>query len=262
MAGADVTIALGIPHTPWLPARVASMARLSDDLDVGEADMFRKFSDREPNHVWSAKLWTWGLECGASHLLQLQDDVIVMPRFWEALRAMIAAVPDRVIGLEAAHPAGRRLARQGYRWYTTADMLIGVGYVFPRALLEHFLHWRSTALRDGWEQEISEDTLIGLWALATRQRIFHPIPTIIDHDTTIASSYGNDAHAYRNPSVTWKDCVDASRAWRSCLAEVPHLGRFYQRTPAMAARWIRDWTTERHEVARSDVWRGEVADCR
>jgi hypothetical protein len=258
-----MTIALAIPHTAWIPERVESLERLREQLgihadelgfELDERDMrYREFTERAPNKVWSGQLWTWGLETGAGYVLQLQDDAEVAPDFWVQLHKILAAVPDQIIGLEAAHPRGKQLAHGGCTWYTTTDMLIGVGYVLPRAILAEFLEWRASSLHDGWV--IDEDMLIAVFAMCAGRRIWHPVPTIIDHDVTIASTYGHDAHVCRRPSVTWKD--------KPCPVDwtprgVPHMGRFYSHTPEIARRWVRGVTSPQLQRMRNDVWRGEV----
>lgn len=258
------SIAIAIPTTAdWMPERAASLARLREGLSpfppyVGAV---REFRDREPNREWSRKLWTWGLEVGADYLLQLQDDVIVAPRFWDHLSAMLAAVPDEIIGLEAAHPWGPRLAASGVRWYTTADMLIGVGYVIPHAVLDEFLRWRASELVDGWHAD--EDMLLCCFCMATGRRIWSPIPTVIDHDVELASNYGHENHTHRRPSVTWKDKpIPLADIGPSILAwtpnGTPHLGRFYDHTPALCRRIVRGFGEDQFWRAKRDVWRGEV----
>lgn len=261
------TIALAIPTcADWVPERAASLERLRGELgvnpwgapityDAAHVIAYGEFRDRAPNKVWSEQLWQWGYETGADYLLQLQDDVQASPRFWPQLRAMLEAVPDQVIGLEAAHPRGRQMAKAGVRWYTTADMLIGVGYVLPRAHLRQLLWWRAHQLIAGWS--LDEDMLIALYCMTGGYRIWHPIPTIIDHDTSLASNYGHENHVCRRPSVTWKD-VPAVTDWTP--RAVPHLGRFYAHTPAMAMRWVVGFGKDEYMAAVRDVWRGEVVD--
>jgi len=210
-----ISIALAVPHTDWIPERVESCARLTSalglnaygapvtDIPVTES---RLFSDRESNRVWSQKLFRWALDTGASHLLQIQDDAIVAPRFWPILRAMIEAQPDRIIGLEATHPLIPVQHRAGRRWYRD-QWLIGVGYVFPCAQLDHYVDW--CAINPERVDKTNEDSLISEWSHETGRYIWHPIPTIIDHDIGVPSTYGNDAHhefsMYRRPLVTWRD---------------------------------------------------------
>lgn len=234
-----ITFSLAISHTPWIEERVRSVHRLLEELgvlayededpDTGsliahgltcpDAIDVRLVSDRAPNDQWSERMWKRSAETDATHCLFLQDDVEVAPRFWAALRAIVETRPDDIIGLEVAHPIARPLAGEDVRLFTTADMLVGPGYVIPRDVLVEFLIWRAEKLRDGWrtaaggKPAITEDTMIGVFALTTGRRIVHPIPTIIDHDTSIPSTYGNDWHTNRRPHVTWKHAAAHEHAW-------------------------------------------------
>lgn len=200
-------------------------------------------------------MWQWAAGTQASHCIFLQDDARVSPSFWSELTAMVQAQPEAVIGLEVVHHAATALAAEGHRWFTTADCLVGVGYVVPRAKLTAFLSWRASELLDGWrtpgpngQPALTEDTLIAVWCLVTGERIWHPLPTIIDHDTEIASTYANDGHPNRRPLVRWDTdarapVLAAAAAWRTDVAP-PHVGRFYEATPHLARRWVRGVTEE------------------
>ena len=190
-------------------------------------------------------------ETGAGHLLQLQDDVIVDGQFWPNLRAMLAAVPDQIIGLESVHQASQMLYEAGHNWYTTNDGLIGVGYVIPRDVLRMFLEWRATMLRPEGYKHVSEDTLIDMFCLSTGRKVWHPIPTIIDHDTDLPSTYGNDSHTHRRPAMT---TVRGAKA-RDYSGRAHHLGRFYELTPRMCRRFVKGYHAEDMVRALSD--RGE-----
>lgn len=195
--------ALAIPHTPWIRHRVDSLDRLLVSLSrstKSSSDEVRFFTDREPNHVWSQKLWQWGHDTGADYLVQLQDDALVAPCFWGALDAMLTVVPDKVIGLHAVHPAAREAERAGFRWHR-ANWLYGVGYVIPKAILGELVAVRATASH---AELINEDEFIGRFCAYTKRDVWCPIPTIIDHDITHESTYGNDDHTHRRPAVTWR----------------------------------------------------------
>lgn len=248
----ELKLAVAISHTPWIPERVLSMKRLKSQLGIiGECDgvifdneilpndvdgWYFEMTDRAPNHVWSERMWTWATECGdATHAVFLQDDVTVGADFWKRLQAMISAAPDQIIGLEAAHPMCANLLRAGARWCTTTDGLIGVGYVMPIRVLKEFLAWRATKLLPKALEQISEDTLIDVFAMHTKRKIWHPVPTIIDHDIELKSTYGNDNHTNRRPTATWADFAklggDVGRLARPEFwtqdTPPPHLGRFY-----------------------------------
>jgi hypothetical protein len=229
-----MTICLAIPHTPWIPERVTTLANLTKTIAAHAP--FRLFTEREPNWSWSPKLWKWGVQTGCDYLLQLQDDTIVDPEFWAKLDKLIEAVPDQIIGLQTAHPVSRYLYQRGDSWCTTSDGLIGVGYLLPRKILMNFLEWRDT-LHATAVKAITEDTLIDVYCLVTGRKVWHPIPTIIDHDVSIPSTYGNDGHALRRPEVsTLKG--DKASSWK--LDGPPaHLGHFYGGTThRLAQQWI------------------------
>lgn len=195
-----ISFALAIPHCKWIPARVESFHRLTDV--VGPAQVF---DEQEPNWAWSAKLWEWGAKQDVTHVVQLQDDVIAAPNFWAVLRAMVTVVPDQIIGLQGAHPAFRQLARlEGKRWARSLAWMVGVGWVMPVGLLRPLLNYRST-LSDHVVMATNEDDMIGQYAVSSGQWIWHPIPTIVDHDTAVESTYANDHHMYRRATVTWRE---------------------------------------------------------
>jgi hypothetical protein len=181
----------------------------------------RVFDEREPNRVWAQKMWRWACATGATHLAQFQDDVFTCVRPWSKITAMVEAVPDQIIGLEQAHPMGPELAHKGHRWCRTRAWLIGPAYLFPLdpALpngLPTFLKWC-----DANPERVAaenEDTLVNRWAVEAGVDIWHPIPTCADHDTSVPSTYGNEAHSHRRPTVTWRGYPDgdleSAEYWR------------------------------------------------
>lgn len=218
------SIALCIPTTPWVPARRASMARLRAGIGVVQhedgvvgwdlpADLapehYRELTDRAPNDVWSVTMWKWMLETGADFCLTVQDDALTAPPpvFWGALRAMLTQIPKRhVLGLSGVHPMAREVARRNHRWYRTTSWVIGWAYGLWREDLEEFLKWRLSPQGDEMQKKIApngEDALMNIWVGGTGRDTWHPVPAIVDHDTSVGSSYDNDDHGHRRPWITW-----------------------------------------------------------
>lgn len=239
----DPTFALSVTHCSWIPARARSMARLRVALGIegascAGAEAYHEETGKAPWWVWSDNMWRWGADQGAaSHVVFLQDDAIAdgeLGSFWHVLSAIASARPDDVLSLHCLHPAAMTLARQGVRWASTADGLVGLGYVFPRKVLAEFLAWRPVNLRAGAMQELAEDSHINVWAVSTGRRILHPLPTVIDHDTSIAST--NFDQTAGRPRVLWTDgdvggwtIKDLSDPvfWKG---RCQHLGRQYAKT--------------------------------
>ena len=201
-----IRFALAIPTCArWMPERDASLRRLKQSLGF-RPQWYKEFDERESNRVWPTKLWRWGVETGASHILQLQDDVVTAPNFWPALRAMVEAQPTRVLGLHSNHPLASVQWKAGRRWYRDR-WVTGPAYLFPREKLVEFLDWCAKYPED--VEQYNEDSLISRWATLSKVDVWHPVPAITDHDLGVPSTYGNDAHhefsMYRRPPVTWRD---------------------------------------------------------
>ena len=213
------TIALGVPYTPWVPEREANMVKLRCLLGVGEliaacqggvcADFYREFTDRESNSAWSERMWKWQRETGAEWALSLQDDVQIPPYFWQALRAMLSAVPEdaHVIGLTAVHPLGREIARRGHRWYRTPGNVIGWAWAIRGPALARFLEFRERA--DEEFRRRTEDDQITQWCARVGIGAWHPVPTLVDQDTSIKSSTTwGDGQSLRRSSVNWRSYTE------------------------------------------------------
>lgn len=261
----DIRIALGLPHCPWDPHRTKSFARLRGQLGITansdtceHAHDVAVFADvgPQPNWVWSGKLWDWaaGLPsegpAAPTHLLQVQDDVVVAPAFWGILNAMLTAVPDQIISLFTIYPHAQQLSQMGARWMTTTDWMTGPAYVMPMADLRAFHVWRA-ALRPGAIQAVNEDTLLGLFCAATGRRVWNPLPAPVDHDASLPSNYGNDHAGNNRASYTWRQwspsdlhSMERPEFWvptnpvPGSSGIAPHFGRAYPFTPASFCRWV------------------------
>jgi hypothetical protein len=206
------SIALCIPHLPGIPKRDESFSRLRRALSEGTAVdrhvTYRILTEKEPNHVWAAKMRRFFIESGAEFCLTLQDDVLVSPRFWAELRAMLTHLPqgEAALGLSSVHPMQTEVYRQGLRWYATRAWLVGWAWGMWREDVIAYDAWcTDNAVRVA---RTNEDSMLNEWLIETGRTAWHPVPAICDHDTSIESTYANDAHVHRRPLITWRD-VDA-----------------------------------------------------
>ena len=292
-------LAVAIPTTAsWAPGRAGSLARLLADLGLspigpgvtvpvvpafGSIDCFIH-DNRSPRETWSETIWTWGSKSGATHFLQIQDDVRAAPGglFWRSMYAMIEARQNGIINLQSVHEASPGLAAERVTSYTCSEGMPGPCYEMDVPLLTEFLEWRRTKLRDGTLQRVTEDTLLALFCLDTQRRIWSPVPTVVDHPGEVGSTYGNDVglrqdlYATRQrPRVRWdnweqilgaatgqktveipnKDAVLSDpRFW---AGETRHLGRFYPMSiPALARIAVKGYSEEDEErdVADTGTW--------
>lgn len=203
------SFALAIPHTPWVEDRRKSLARLMHNIEVDtelHENVIKTFSDKEPSWAWSLRMWQWGqswAEQGVTHFVQLNDDAIVPDNFWEILAAMVAAKPEAIIGLQGAHPSLPSMSKLSYRWAKSCAWMVGVGYVIPMDDLRELLAFRKSS-PESLFKSMGEDDFISNWCIERQRYVYHPIPTIVDHDISLPSQYNNDFHKHRTATVTWR----------------------------------------------------------
>jgi len=213
-----ISLSIAVPHCPWIPERVESMAKIRQALfvqdkyewyaHVGQRIGFvayKEFRDREPHYEWNVKLWRWSVEQRASHCLFLADDTVLGPHAISIVLAMLEAVPDQPIGLSSQHPSAPSVLRSGHHWYRcVSPWLVGWAYLLPKPLLAAFLRWhsqQSPALLRG--NVSADDQLINMFLASIRCPTWHPLPTPFDHDLQIGSSLGHpiEAHGRREAST-------------------------------------------------------------
>lgn len=220
-------IALSITHAAHRPERVASLARLTEQLRprIGVLANYHIESGRMPHWEWSRRQWEWAAGCGgATHGLFLQDDVTVCEDFHGVTQRIAEAAGDRIVALHSNHAAAAKIRATGANWYTSSDGLVGTAYLLSLAQLRALLLFRERAIVD--VTEINEDTLIDLYAMATGQRIYHAIPSPIDHDTTLPSTWGADGDDLRRPIAGIEPGMGAID-W-TIPGNPPHVGRVYR----------------------------------
>jgi hypothetical protein len=159
-------------------------------------------------HVWAPAMWKRAVSLGKPYCLLLNDDLILPEWFWRDLELVIKARPDQVINLYNTHPVADFALSKGIRWLTSFDGLIGNAYVFPTEDLKDFLSWREEVLTFYGRRDLTEDQQINLWAMCKRRLVYHTVPALVDHETSIPSLYGNTQ--FRKPHVGPKD-LDGDR---------------------------------------------------
>jgi len=230
-----VTFGLGIPSCGEGKRGENATAVMKSALETECVTSLRAFTEKMPNWQWADTMWRWGEEVSfdATHFITIQDDVKLHPEFWGIVHNMVTHKPDKVICLQTAHPASIQLRAEGKSWMTTADGLVGVAYILPISLLKEFNEWRAGANQDFVKSQ-TEDTLLAFWCVLTGRRIWHPIPTPIQHDLSLESTYGNDSHAMRKTlagDVEGLGGYSDGMRWRDPGS---HIGRIHDFSPIFA----------------------------
>lgn len=197
-------IGMSVTHAAHLPQRRHSfqrlLAALSDDDSLPAGELWHVESERAPAHVWSMNQWTWGAAAeSADWICFLQDDALPCERFLRVLSAALASAKSDIVCLTHSGLLVDALSScraRGVHWMHSPDGLIGYGYAIRQSVLSTMLSWFEQWLVPGAREAIQgEDRHINLFAMATGIPIAHTLPALVDHDTSIDSTWDNPKHA-------------------------------------------------------------------
>ena len=201
---------LGIPTSAaFRPERRASLDRLRMQLGpwTNDASTYFEVADKCPHPDWSRRLWETGRDMTAgdptAQFVTIQDDVVVPDNFAAILQAIYSIWPDRIVSLFNVHPISRELARAGGKMYRSRAFVLGVGYSIPGSLMVEFCEFRKR--NDQAARMRSEDSFVALWAVETGRDIYHPMPSLVEHDLSMPSTWGADQHGNRSATVSFRD---------------------------------------------------------
>lgn len=263
----NVRVGLCVTHASFDPKRRESMDRLRRELHLGDAldgaasipifgrIPYREETERAPHHVWSKNQWAWGAEQDVDWVVFLQDDVLVAPDFWMRIESVLRDVMNyergSLLSLLTNHIGSRMAFVEGYAGYWTRDGLMGNGYAATPATLRRLLEWRELEIVPGTAERVSEDVLMNLFVLAEGQRVYTPLPGLIDHDLGVGTLHAHEHGANRRAYVRWDDedrRVPPKDPGEHARLAVD-LGRFYETAASMLPGAMLD-TSKALEIAR------------
>lgn len=236
-----IDLRVAIVHADHLEDRRASYARLRAAL--GETPTWARvtpITGKMPPREWAALAFEACL--GGTHGLVLQDDMMPCPDFWGVLRRTLEARPFDCLGLYCSHKGASQAYQDGLSWVTTCDGLIGGAYAAPASMFGELLsRWRD---RFRWQGH--EDTFIQTYLQSIGRFVYHPLPSLVDHDLSVEPTAGNPHHQ-TNP-----DLIRARVPWHDHPTPAPerlearHLGRLFN-----GAHWL--GIHNNHEPTLEDI---------
>jgi len=229
-----------ILYSPWLPGRSQSLLRIGSLLgDIRTHEC--KGSQRE------FMLSRWYAASNAAdaaketHVVMFDDDALFCPQHArERLDEIIKSKPREIIALHNPCVDSLEAMYAKEKWVTSDDATIGSGVIFPLSVFEEFLVWINNNLKEGAldaANQFGMDALYGMFAVCTKRLVYHPIPTIMDQDTKLVSSQGNEDTPGRNTVCNWRD----GPIPESYDDDGPHLhmGRWFPGLQALIEEWVK-----------------------
>lgn len=212
-------------HAAFAPERVPLFERVLADLQKQAAEydcpvLVHKDYEAKGSLGPFLKCMDLGLNAPGTHVVYMQDDLILPSYFVKELHRAIAAHPRELLCFFPNHPKAKEAAGKT-SWYTTPDGSVVMAGTFEKGVLKQFLEWRDTCLVA--PDVCRDDESVNLFAMATGRKIFKATVALVDHDTTVKSLMGNDAHEFRKPAVPPAE-MSGDDYWHSPPV---HLGRTY-----------------------------------
>lgn len=137
-----------------------------------------------------------------THVLVLQEDVVVCENFQKALAKVVKAKPHEPISLFLARLPGYaggqvfRTAKRGERWikaYPGDKFYPALAIIWPGKVARDFLAWSETARLPGHPNTASDDAVFGEWIRRTQATAWYTVPSLVDHPDQVESVIGRRA---------------------------------------------------------------------
>lgn len=167
------------------PGRAYLLPPLLEQLPGAEV-----VTDPDPDSAFPSP-WRTYREClarpapaGTSHLLVLQDDVLLCRRFLEVAAELARPEPVALfLGGAPAVSAGRasRAPRGSLVALVPAEFVPVVALLWPVEVAESFLAWCGEHRLPGDPAPRSDDAVVGRWARRTGQVVYAATPSLVEH---------------------------------------------------------------------------------
>ena len=134
---------------------------------------------------------------GSSHVLVLQDDVVVCRNLPRAVGEIAKAKPDDPVILFLSYLPRQLIAdvRKEMKWgggryvrCRSAKFWPVVAVLWPRSAAEHFMAWTETARLPGMPGPVgSDDAVFGEWGRRNQRTAWVTTPSLVEHPDEIES---------------------------------------------------------------------------
>ena len=169
------------------PARAALLPRLLESLAPLPTEVI---TDPDPDgrrNPWRCYQACLADPPDCTHLLILQDDVVVCRNFPAAVERIADANPDIPVSLflggrQFQTVRDARNSRGPYVLLRPHDPLPVVATLWPRQLAVDFLTWaQANPMATGRRDPRSDDAVAGVWKSRTRTSVLCTVPSLVEH---------------------------------------------------------------------------------
>jgi hypothetical protein len=179
------------------PSLIESLAPLPVELSIHESD---------PPSPWDGYRQALADPPDCTHLLLVQEDVVVCRNFPLAVKCIAEAKPDEPVCLFLSWlPTpivrdARQALKQGQRYIAarpSSKFCPVVAVLWPAAAIERFLIWAEAAKLPGHPGHVrSDDAVLGEWIRRKRETVWIALPSLVEHPDNVPSVKGRNNAAW------------------------------------------------------------------
>lgn len=199
------SIAIRILHAPGNPERDRMHAVLMRKLTQeginhpeihSVATVFGEIEHDVPpaqRNCWkyAKRSWEHGVQSGATHLCQLNDDVFPSDGFIDALAQVAKAIPYKLVGLfrDEQSPAALTAAVLGHRYFRSHGGVVGPAWIAPVSQVRRVLEYSDACMGDDF---IHDDVRWNLFHWSQNvKHLWFTTPSLVQHVGSSTSLMGH-----------------------------------------------------------------------
>lgn len=180
------------------------------------------WEDDARNGLWWNARRTWSAPCSTSHLLVMQDDILLCKNFTTIVDHLANLYPDSIISLYSNRKAGREAFTSGSRWFRLRDLTFGQALLMPVASVQPWLDWEAEFIDPACPHD---DARLGMYASHNDIDIHCTVPSLVQHSGAARSTVGHSDPRRRSPYFIGRILnpmdFDWTRGWPGRMATRP-----------------------------------------
>lgn len=176
-------IILGVPSRKQFINSMLSSLPNSTSLQI----------DAQPDGtIWKNAKKAWSKITNCSHILVLQDDLLIPPNFNVIVDKIINLLPNNIISLYSP----RHIKYFPDSHWTTSNRVTGQALLMPTNFSRQWLRWCDKYCLPSQKKGLSDgdDIRLGAWMHATNKIAWYPSPSVVQHIGVESSVFSMHMH--------------------------------------------------------------------
>lgn len=176
-----------------IPERANSIKYILEKLGDEAKKHTKVYIDKGEHGVWwNAKRCYRDLDYNYTHLMLIQDDVLVSNNLYDVVKILISLLPNNPIGIYGNDQIMKKALLNGHHWVIIRGGAWGQCMILPIDMVKDFNKWCDTEIMEEYRYD---DRRFTQFFIDRKIDSYFTVPSLIQHNTNIKTSEG-----HHNPS--------------------------------------------------------------